>query len=273
MNMLNQSLAIGPLGVGLGQLLLAMAFVVALGVGAWFGRGQRGGVGDTLFTLLLVTLAGARLVFVIRYWDSYDGLGSMLDIRDQGFDLIGALGAGALYLGWRVWRVPAQRKPIAAALFSGALTWSVLAGSLTLMESTARPLPGNDLVTLEGRLTSLPELAIAEERPMVVNLWATWCPPCRREMPVFEDAQQTRNDITFVFVNQGESAAQVERFLDHESLNLDNVLLDGPLALGEATGAMAMPTTLYYNADGELVDTHFGELSQATLQRGLDRLN
>ena len=53
---------------------------------------------------------------------------------------------------------------------------------------------------------------------------------------------------------------------------MDNVLRDDALALGEHVGAMAMPTTLFYDAEGRLVDTHFGELSQATLTQALARL-
>lgn len=270
--MLNHSIAIGPLGFSIGQVLLMLSFAIALAVGAWAGRGSRTGVSDTLFTLLLIALLGARLVFVARYWSSYDSLAGVLDIRDRGFDPFGALGAGALYIAWRLWQAPAQRRALAAALFGGALSWSLLAGPLTLMDATSRPLPSVELVTLEGSSTSLPALANAEGHPLVVNLWASWCPPCRREMPVFEEAQHAHDDITFVFVNQGESLAQVQQFLEEEALQLDNVLLDAALDLGEVTGAVAMPTTLYYDATGQLVDTHFGELSRATLQRGLQRL-
>ena len=108
---------------------------------------------------------------------------------------------------------------------------------------------------------------------MVVNLWASWCPPCRREMPMLEQAQQARDDVSFVFVNQGESVDAVETFLQRESLSLDHLYRDPNMAFGRKVGAMAMPTTLYYNGDGQLVDTHFGELSRATLDRSLERFD
>ena len=272
MHGLNQSVAIGPLGLSIGQLLLVLAFIMALLAGALIGRRGRIPVADTLFTLLLVALVGARLLFLARYWDGYDSALAMLDIRDGGFDPLGGMVAGLGYVLWRLWKAPRQRLPLAGALLAGAFTWGVTAGPLLLLESQARPMPDTPLVTLEGQAIDLPTLAAREGKPMVVNLWATWCPPCRREMPVFERVQQEEQDITFVFVNQGEDVALVNRFLDHESLSLKNVLLDAPTALGDATGAMAMPTTLYYDAEGRLVDTHFGELSRATLTRGLERL-
>ncbi|MFY0991088.1 TlpA family protein disulfide reductase [Halomonas sp. C05BenzN] len=272
MHALNQSIAVGPLGLSIGQLLLVLAFVIALVAGALIGRRHRTPTADTLLTLLLVVLVGARLLFVIRFWGSYEGILPRLDIRDGGFDPLGGLVAGLCYVAWRLWRVPRQRMALGGALLAGALAWGLTAGPLLLLESQSRPLPDTPLATLEGEPIDLPGLAEREARPMVVNLWATWCPPCRREMPVFEQAQREEQDITFVFVNQGEDVALVNRFLDHESLSLENVLLDNRNALGDATGAMAMPTTLYYDAEGRLVDTHFGELSRASLQRGLERL-
>src|SRR5690606_40886240 len=61
------------------------------------------------------------------------------------------------------------------------------------------------LTKLEGGEVRLPTFI---GQPTVVNLWATWCPPCRREMPVLRDAQQRYPDIAFIFANQGESAEQ-----------------------------------------------------------------
>ncbi|MBF7052956.1 TlpA family protein disulfide reductase [Halomonas sp. KAO] len=272
MQALNQSIAVGPMGFSIGQLLIILAFGVALLAGALIGRRHRTPTADTLFNLLLVALVGARLVFVARYWNSYDGILSMLDIRDGGFDAVGGLVAGLGYAAWRLWRSPRQRRPLGGALLAGTLAWGLTAGPLLLIEEQGRPLPDTPLTTLAGDPTALPELAEREAKPLVVNLWATWCPPCRREMPVFEQAQNEISDITFAFVNQGENVALVNRFLDEMSLDLDNVLLDAQTTLGDVTGAMAMPTTLFYDAEGQLVNTHFGELSHATLRQGLERL-
>lgn len=107
---------------------------------------------------------------------------------------------------------------------------------------------------------------------MVVNLWATWCPPCRHEMPVLRDAQSRHSEVVFVFANQGESADAVRHYLDSERLRLDNVLLDSGMQTGQRAGSGALPTTLFYNAQGKLVNRHLGELSTESLAGYIESL-
>jgi|TARA_R110001583_G_scaffold195538_1_gene375664 thiol-disulfide isomerase/thioredoxin/uncharacterized membrane protein YeaQ/YmgE (transglycosylase-associated protein family) len=273
MSPLDRSLAIGPLGLSVGQLLLLLSIVVALIVGGLIGRRRKVSVGDGIFNAVLLGVIGARLVFIVQYGQSYDTFWSWLDIRDRGFEPLAGLVVALVYLVWRLWRQPRERRPLGIAVISGTLTWSLTAGILALMVSQGASIPPTPLTTLEQDEVTLPTVLSEADRPMVVNLWASWCPPCRREMPIFEQAQQERNDVTFVFVNQGENLSTVNAFLQQESLTLDNVYLDRNNALGHEVGAMAMPTTLYYNTDGELIDTHFGELSRATLDRSLERFN
>jgi thiol-disulfide isomerase/thioredoxin len=127
------------------------------------------------------------------------------------------------------------------------------------------------LTTLSGAPTTL--AALAAGKPMVVNLWASWCPPCRREMPVLSAAQQHDSGVTFVFVNQGENALVAANYLATESFVLSNVLLDGGTLLGKVIGSTALPTTLFYDARGRLVDTHLGALSAASLASKLKQLH
>ncbi|KFF49367.1 thiol:disulfide interchange protein [Gammaproteobacteria bacterium MFB021] len=271
MNSLDRSIALGPLGVSLGQLLLVLSMIVALIVGAWMGHRRQVSVGDVLFNALLIGVIGARIVFVAHYWQSYDTFWSWLDIRDRGFEPLAGLVIAFIYLAWRFWRQPAMRRPLGAAVLSGALAWSMTAGALTLMTPSGASLPSTPLANLDGSPVALPTVLLASDRPMVVNLWASWCPPCRREMPMLEQAQREREDVSFVFVNQGESVDAIETFLQRESLSLDHLYRDPNMTFGRKVGAVAMPTTLYYDADGQLVDTHFGELSRATLDRSLER--
>ncbi len=272
MSLLSQTVSIGPLGFTLSQVLMAFAFLVALVVGALLGRRYRVVVSDALFTLVLVAFAGARVVFVLRYHDSYDSLLSVIDIRDGGFDITAGLVSALLWLCWRGWRSEPLRRPLAAAVLSAMVVWAGLSGVILLIGSESRPVPDLELASMEENTVNLRNRQAESGQPMVVNLWATWCPPCRREMPVLEAAQADREDVDFLFVNVGESPEAIGEFLAGEALTLENVLLDRNNRLGAITGAHVLPTTLFYNADGLLVDSHTGELSRATLQQGLDKL-
>lgn len=272
MSILSQSISLGPVGLSVLQLLMLLGVGVALLVGALVGRRRRVVVSDSLFTLLLVAAAVARLVFVIRYHESYDGLLAMVDIRDGGFDITAGVVAGLLWLSWRSWRSNELRRPLAAAVLSAVLVWGVLSSMLLLIDSQARPLPDLELATMDQGSANLRSLQADHARPMVVNLWATWCPPCRREMPVLAEAQAEHQSIEFVFVNVGEQQGTIRDFLDTQELTLSNILLDRGNRLGAMTGAHVLPTTLFYNADGLLVDSHTGELSRATLRERLEKL-
>jgi thiol-disulfide isomerase/thioredoxin len=172
---------------------------------------------------------------------------------------------------WNGWHQPALRQPLLWGLVAGLLAWGAMFGVMSALNKASHSgLPMVSLNSLDGTPTDL--AAMSKGRPMVVNLWATWCPPCRREMPVLAAAQQQESQVTFVFTNQGEGSAVVQRFLGASGLTLSNVLLDPVTALGRAVGSTALPTTLFYDASGQLVDTHLGELSAASLADKLNRL-
>jgi thiol-disulfide isomerase/thioredoxin len=151
------------------------------------------------------------------------------------------------------------------------MTWGITFGAIALIHQQTSGLPDVELAELNGQPASL--AAVADGKPLVVNLWATWCPPCIREMPVLETAQQNYTDIRFVFANQGEHAETIRRFLEKQSLNLDHVVSDQTGSFGQVVGSHGLPTTLFYSADGQLLDSHMGELSQATLVEKLERFD
>jgi thiol-disulfide isomerase/thioredoxin len=151
---------------------------------------------------------------------------------------------------------------------SGLLFWWLANLGLSAQHQDAH-LPGLTLRNAAGEPVLLSDY---RGRPLVINLWATWCPPCRREMPVLQAAQQANSDVTFLFVNQAESPREVATFFTSQGLHLDNVLFDGHGELAQQVGSAALPTTLFYRPDGRLLGSHLGELSNASLKRSLDSL-
>lgn len=256
------SLNIGPFALSGSILLLLAAGLVAAGVGHLVGCRHRVGIVNTLGDMLLAGVMVARIVFVARWFNTYRSAPwSMLDIRDGGFMVWPGIAAALLVAGWRGWRQTALRKPLVVGLAAGALVWGALFGALRMTEPPA--LPMLSLTTPAGDPVKL--AALADGKPMVINLWASWCPPCRREMPMLAAAQQRETGVNFVFVNQGEDGTTAQRYLSAGRLDLANVLLDPGSALGRDIGSAGLPTTLFYDAGGRLVDTHLGELSVALL--------
>jgi thiol-disulfide isomerase/thioredoxin len=262
------SFSIGPFALSLNHLLLLASLGLASLAGWLTARRWRADNPEAiLFRLFLLGLVCARAAFVFRYWAQYrEDPWQIPDIRDGGFLLWPGLIAVLLAAAVQAWRRPTGRRPLIAGLASGLLFWWL--GNL-----------GSQLYTQDGRL---PEVALSNAagepvslrkfagQPLVVNLWATWCPPCRREMPVLVQAQRRYPQVRFVFVNQGETPQTVAGFAGASGLDLAQVLFDGQGALGRSIGSVALPTTLFYSADGRLAGHHLGELSAASLDHALE---
>ncbi|MEO6352553.1 MAG: TlpA disulfide reductase family protein, partial [Burkholderiaceae bacterium] len=239
---------LGPFPVPMDRVFLLAAGLVAAGVGHWAGRAQKISISNSLIDMLIAAVVAARIAFVVIWFDIYRSAPwSMLDIRDGGFTRWAGVAAALLMAFWRGWRRPLLRKPLILGLAAGALVWGAMVGALRLTEKPT--LPTVALTTLAGTPVDL--AALAAGKPMVVNLWASWCPPCLREMPVLAAAQKREAGVQFVFVNQGEGGAAVQRYLNTGQLGLTNVLLDPFTGFGRAAGSRALPTTLFYDASGQ----------------------
>ena len=223
----------------------------------------------TILDMLMVGVVVARLAFVLVWLPEYLAEPwSIIRIGDGGYSLWAGIPAGLAFGAWRARNTPALRRPLAFGAAAGLAAWALLGGALLLMQQSAVKLPATELATLDGDSVQLSTLT---GKPLVVNLWATWCPPCRREMPVLAGAQAERGDVNFVFVNQGEAESLVRTYLDESRLQLDNVLLDPFSNVMREAGSRGLPTTLFFDAQGRLVDTHMGELTDAGLAVKLKR--
>lgn len=261
---------LGPLIIPLSAALVVLALLAATTTADWLRRRRGHDAGTVLWRMIVAGFVAARAVFVLKHHDIYvKAPWSALDIRDGGFEPVAGL-IVACVIGAELTRRRAElRRPLLASVLAGGAVWI---GGLLAAQALAPPRPPMpDLMVrqLDGGEVPLRSLA---GRPLVINLWATWCPPCRREMPAMQAAQQANPDIGFVFVNQGESSVVVRRFLATQQLRLQNVVIDPAGQLAARTGAAGYPTTLFYDADGKLRLRHVGELSEATLKDKLASL-
>lgn len=108
----------------------------------------------------------------------------------------------------------------------------------------------------------------ALEGPAVVNLWATWCAPCRQELPDFQQVAAARPDVRFVGVDVQENG-DARAFLDDLGITFEQ-FVDDRGTLAEALGVAAMPVTLVIGDDGRIVDQHLGPMTAAELDAAID---
>lgn len=118
------------------------------------------------------------------------------------------------------------------------------------------------------------DIALSElrGRPVVLNFWATWCPPCRAEMPALEQTWQRygKEGVLILGINQGESQAVVERFARGTVDTTFPLLLDRRTEVGRTYAVRALPTTVFVDAEGRIQDIKVGgPLNLATILDGL----
>jgi thiol-disulfide isomerase/thioredoxin len=121
-------------------------------------------------------------------------------------------------------------------------------------------------VTLSGLRGSL----------VMLNFWATWCGPCRVEMPfiqeVFEDDKWADQGLVILAVNIGETSSQVEEFMEHFGVSFP-VLLDKDADVAKNYNIRGIPTTLFIDKNGIIKDKKVGAfLEEAELVGRLDNL-
>jgi len=266
----NNALVLGPLALPYTLLLLFTAVGATLIVGNHLARKVGVDLEATLWKTLAVGLLVARAAFVWEFRSVYFAAPlDILDIRDGGWTATAGFIGAWLFALSQMGRRPVLRRPLQFALLTGSVIWLAGTVALAVRPGTGQEMPALSFESLQGTTVSL---AGFKGKPTVINLWATWCPPCVREMPVLQQAQGDHPGVHFVFVNQGEPAGKVAAWLQARNLTLDNVLLDAKGETGAAFKQRALPTTLFFDAQGRLVSMRIGELSGGTLAERLQAL-
>jgi cytochrome oxidase Cu insertion factor (SCO1/SenC/PrrC family)/thiol-disulfide isomerase/thioredoxin len=117
-------------------------------------------------------------------------------------------------------------------------------------------------VDLGGRPISLAEY---RGRPLVLNFWASWCGPCRKEMPLLQRAADAHPGLAFLLVNERDDAGRARAFAGELRVTLRSAVdADGRVAAAYKVG-QALPATIFVAADGTIQGRYLGELDEATL--------
>ena len=116
------------------------------------------------------------------------------------------------------------------------------------------------------------KLSDMKGRPVVVNFWASWCPPCRAEMPHFEEAfVEMGSGVQFMMVNLtggGETREKADQFTASQGLTFP-IFYDMTGEAARQYEVRAIPTTIFVDADGNLAGSSTGMLDKKNLMEGI----
>jgi thiol-disulfide isomerase/thioredoxin len=237
-----------------------------------------------------VGVLGARLGFVAVNWGAYRATPwTALYFWQPGYLYLGGLvfgSCGALLLGQKYF--PAKRRALFGALGGGYLVGILL--YLTALQSlelfrqpdvfgSGNTVSDFKLHNLSGAGVNLSDFA---GRGIVLNFWATWCPPCRREMPLLDDIQKVyRNKgISIVGVAIDEPAGQVRSYV--ESIGVSYPVwvdvststpgFDRTQEIFSRFGGVGLPTTIFIDRSGTIQKVYVGELSRGFLQSQVEKM-
>lgn len=107
--------------------------------------------------------------------------------------------------------------------------------------------------------------------PVVVNLWASWCEPCEREMPMLSAAAAEDARVQFLGVDTLDSRSGAESFIAEHSVPFPS-LFDPDGAIRTDLGGFGLPVTVFFDADGNQVAKVDGELSRSSLDEHLGEI-
>ena len=141
---------------------------------------------------------------------------------------------------------------------------------------TTAPYVGNlapdfTLPTIDGQAVTLSDFTAAGT-PVVLNFWATWCPPCRVEMPYFESAA-TRHagEIAILGLNQAEPAEAIATYARDHGLTYP-LLVDADMKVNNLYGVLNLPTTVFIDHNGIVREVLIGTINQGVLAERIEEL-
>jgi cytochrome c biogenesis protein CcmG/thiol:disulfide interchange protein DsbE len=122
--------------------------------------------------------------------------------------------------------------------------------------------PDFALPNLEGETVSLGDL---RGQLVLVNFWATWCEPCRDELPAIQEVYQNSDDLVVLGVDLQEGIEDVKAFIEKEGLTFP-ILLDKDGHVSNMYRTRDLPTSFFLNADGIIGAVHIGPMTVANIE-------
>ena len=128
--------------------------------------------------------------------------------------------------------------------------------------------------TFSGELLTGKKVSLADYRgkPLVINFWASWCPPCRSEQPEFVKVHKEFGDqVEFLGINFRDSEAPANKYVRDFQVKYESIF-DPSGRIGFKFGVKALPATFFVDAEGRIVRRKFGGVSKKDLREGVESL-
>lgn len=134
--------------------------------------------------------------------------------------------------------------------------------------------PDFTVLDMDGNSVKLSDLF---GKPIVLNFWASWCTPCKTEMPEFNEVyEDLGEDITFMMVNLVDGKRETKetgaQYITEQGFSFP-VYFDTEQEAAYAYGIRSIPTTIFIDKDGYIVTGAQGTIDTATLKKGIDLIN
>jgi thiol-disulfide isomerase/thioredoxin len=258
--------SLGPFALPADTAAVLAGMIAFVTFGQAFVRRFDGRLERWIGQALLAAVLGARLVHVARHWEVFATEPLRALAVWQGGSWTGAAVGVALVTALaakRTWKALPFATCAMAAFF---VAWGTV--GLIAPHEPFPPAPAVVLYDLERSPFAMSDRA----RPAVLNLWATWCPPCRRELPMMAELAKADPDVDFIFANQGERRETIQAYLQEAGLSLDIALVDTASILSRHYSAIGTPTTLFLNSDGSVSSSNIGEITKEALLGQLSAL-
>lgn len=263
---MGNAVTIGPLLIAMDRGVAILCILVFFGMVALAARWGAVKLAGLATGVALAGIITARIGYVADHAAIYaDAPWSALAIWQGGFStLAGVAGAAALL----VIRLGRSRDTIIGlmALAVPTTLWFVVQALVPPVDYGRFPYDVT-LVDIAGRPLPLERF---RERPFVLNLWTSWCGPCRRELPMLDAAASRSSEVPILLADQGEAPTTVAGFLTREGIGTAHVVLDPSRSLSGAFRVAGYPVTVFVAADGTIVQLQLGELSRAALADGIE---
>ncbi len=164
--------------------------------------------------------------------------------------------------------VAAVAVAVASSGGGGGTSTAPAAPSVSRAELRSLPKPLAENVSLSNQIIDqgVPALQDRLEKlrgfPVIVNQWASWCPPCRAEIPLFQQAaQEFRKDVAFLGIDMQDSRGPAEDFLSELPMPYPSIWDPDASAISSLGGGQVSPTTAFVDERGEVVFTRQGQYS------------